>query len=66
MKLDIKAFALAFAVVWGFGMFIGTWWIIAFDGSQPGTVPMLGEIYRGFTITPVGSVIGLAWGFFDG
>jgi len=65
MKLDVKAFALSFALIWGFGLFFLTWWIIAFDG--PGTEPVfLGQLYRGYTITPVGSVIGLVWAFFDG
>jgi len=65
MKLNIKAFALAFALVWGFGLFFITWWIIAFDG--PSTNPVfIGQLYRGYQLTPMGSVIGLVWAFFDG
>jgi len=65
MKLDIKAFAIACALVWGSGVLLGTWWIIILDGSQEG-IPLLGGIYRGYTITPVGSLIGLAWAVVDG
>jgi len=33
MKLNVKAFALACGIIWGLGLFILTWWIIAFDGA---------------------------------
>jgi len=36
MKLNVKAFAIAMALVWGFGVFVGTWWIIVFSGAEPG------------------------------
>ena len=65
MKLDVKAFALACALVWGFGLFALTWWIIAFDGAT-GEVTVIGRLYRGYSISPVGSVIGLVWAFIDG
>lgn len=65
MKLNIKAFALTFGLLWGFGLFFLTWWIIAFDGSSEGP-NFLNRIYRGYAITPLGSVIGLVWAFFDG
>lgn len=65
MKLNIKAFAFTCALVWGFGLFFLTWWIIAFDGAT-GEPTLIGRLYRGYTITPVGSVIGLIWAFFDG
>jgi hypothetical protein len=65
VKLNIKAFALTCGVLWGVGLFFLTWWIIAFDGS--GNSPMLlGRIYRGYSISPMGSVVGLVWAFFDG
>ena len=64
MKLNVKAFALTCALVWGIGLFVLTWWVIAFEGST-GEVPFLGHLYRGYSITPLGSVIGLIWGFGD-
>lgn len=65
MKLDIKACALASGLLWGLGLFCLTWWIIAFDGST-GEVTIIGRLYRGYAITPIGSMIGLVWGFCDG
>lgn len=65
MKLNVKAFALACGIIWGLGLFILTWWIIAFDGAM-GEPTLIGKCYRGYTISPIGSVIGLAWGSVDG
>ena len=65
MKLNIKAFGLTCGIVWGLGLFFLTWWIIAFDGPT-GEPTLIGRLYRGYTISPVGSVIGLIWAFFDG
>jgi hypothetical protein len=65
MKLSVKAFSLAFGLIWGLGLFCLTWWIIAFDGAT-GEVTMIGHVYRGFSISPIGSLIGLAWAFADG
>ncbi len=65
MNLNVKAFALSFAIWWGVGIFLLTWWIIAFGG--PGTDPtFIGRVYIGYEVTPLGSAIGLAWGFVDG
>jgi hypothetical protein len=65
MKLNIKAFALTCSLIWGFGLFALTWWIMAFEG-QTGEVTFIGKIYRGFSITPLGSLIGLGWALADG
>jgi hypothetical protein len=65
MKLDVKAFALTGGLVWGLGLFCLTWWIIAFDGPT-GEVTFIGRIYRGYSISPSGSLVGMAWAFFDG
>ncbi len=64
MKLNVKAFALTCAIVWGFGLFALTWWVIAFDGAT-GEPTLIGRLYRGYSISAAGSVIGLVWAFFD-
>ena len=65
MKLNVRAFALTCSLMWGFGLFFMTWWMIAFDG--PTLEPtLIGKIYRGYTVTPVGSVVGLIWALIDG
>ena len=65
MKLNIKSFALTCGLVWGFALFLLTWWIMAFDGST-GEPTLIGRLYRGYSISPAGSFIGLAWAFGDG
>jgi hypothetical protein len=65
MKLNIKAFAITCGLIWGVGVFGLTWWIIAFEGSSS-EVPFLGRVYRGYNISPTGSIIGLIWALIDG
>jgi len=65
MKLNIRAFALTCGILWGLGLFFLTWWIIAFDGAT-GAPTLIGRVYRGYTISPIGSVLGLVYAFFDG
>jgi hypothetical protein len=64
MKLNVKAFALTCGLVFGFGLFFLTWWIIVFDGAT-GEATFIGRVYRGYTVSPAGSVIGLCWAFVD-
>ncbi len=66
MKLNVKAFALAFGIIWGVGLFLMTWWIIYFGGGATGEPTLIGRLYLGYRISPLGSVIGFVWGFFDG
>ena len=65
MKLKIGAFGLTCGLVWGFGLLAMTWWIIAFNGVTHETL-LIGKLYLGYDVSPLGSVIGLAWGFGDG
>lgn len=65
MKLDVRALGLAFGILWGSCLFVLTWWLIAFEGSGV-SAGMFGRMYLGYSITPVGSLVGLAWGFVDG
>lgn len=65
MKLNVKAFALTCGLIWGFGLFFITLWIILFDGASC-NVTFIGKLYRGYNISLVGSLIGLVWAFFDG
>jgi len=65
MKLNVKAFAIACGLVWGLGLFLLTWWVIAFDGAT-GEITPIGRLYRGYNISPAGSIIGLIWALVDG
>jgi len=65
MRLNVLAFALACGLLWGIALFCLTWWIILFEGSTAELIG-IGHIYRGYCISPAGSVIGLVWGLVDG
>ena len=65
MRFNVKVFALTCGLVWGLGVFVLTWWIIAFDGATE-EITMLGRLYRGYSISALGSLIGLGWAFLDG
>ena len=65
MKLNIRAFAFTAALIWGIGLMLITWWIMLFEGITGGSC-WLSCIYRGYSISFVGSLIGLAWGLVDG
>jgi hypothetical protein len=64
MKINVRAFALTCGIMWAFGLFALTWWIIAFDGITH-EVTLIGRLYRGYDISPLGSLVGLVWAFFD-
>lgn len=65
MKFNTKAFALTCGLMWGLAIFLITWWIILFEGAT-GEITFIGLLYRGYNISPTGSLIGLIWAFFDG
>ena len=65
MKLNVKAFALTCGIIWGIGLFLLTWWIIFFEGAT-GEPTIIGQLYRGYTVSPAGSVIGFFWALIDG
>ena len=65
MELNVKAFALAFGIVWGGGLFILTWWLIATEGIT-GEALFIGRVYPGYSVSALGSLAGLVWGFIDG
>jgi hypothetical protein len=64
MKLNVKAFALAAGLFAGVGLFLVTWWVILFEGATHDPT-LIGLVYRGYNISPIGSLFGLIWGFCD-
>ena len=65
MRLNVKAFGLTCGILWGLGLFVITWWIIAFEGVT-GEPTFIGRLYRGYSISPAGSLIGFVWALVDG
>lgn len=66
MKLNVKACALAGGITWGLNWFGLTWWYIFTKGITHEKLAFVSDTYVGFTVSPLGSLVALAWGFFDG
>ena len=64
MKLDVKAFGLAGGTLWGASMFALTWVGILGYGSL-NAASIAKTYYIGYSVTPVGSIVGAVYGFFD-
>ncbi len=65
MKLNIKSFGLACGLFWGVGLFGLTWWVILLEGPTHDLL-VIGHIYRGYDVSPLGSLAGLGYGLVDG
>ncbi len=65
MKLNVKALALSGAILWGAVILLITWWILLWDGPST-EANFLAKVYRGYSITFLGSLIGMLWGIMDG
>ena len=65
MRLNVKALAVTCGLLWGLGLFCITWWVMLFEGAT-GEVTWVGQVYRGYSISPLGSIFGLIWGLIDG
>lgn len=65
MRLDVKAFAITAAVIWGAGLFLATWWMMLSQGPT-GEATIIGRLYPGYSVSPLGSLIGLLWAVPDG
>jgi hypothetical protein len=65
MKLNVKAFAVTCSLFWGGALLLITWWAIILDGSSADPT-FIGRVYRGYSLTPMGSLAGFAWALVDG
>lgn len=66
MKIKPLAFGTALGLVWGASVFITTW-LSYYTGYGKLFLEVLAQsIYPFYTITPLGSFIGLVGGFIDG
>ena len=62
--MSIRAFALTTGIFGAATMFFLAWWLIL-TGNSEGPTTLLERVYIGYSFTPMGSVIGAVWGFFD-
>jgi hypothetical protein len=65
MKLNVRAIALSAGIIWALLIFLFTWWLYVRQISV-GQPTLVGKIYPFFTISPLGSLLGLIYGFIDG
>lgn len=65
MKLHVRSFGLACGILIGLALFLVTWWIILTKGLSRETT-IVGQFYVGYSISPLGSLVGLVWGFVEG
>ena len=65
MELHAKSLGLAGGIFWGIGLFILTWLSYWF-GYASMMMDLMADVYPGYEVSPMGSFIGLAWGFIDG
>ena len=62
--MSIRSVSLTMAIFGAGTMFMLTWWLIL-TGNAVGPTTMFERIYIGYSFTPLGSVIGAAYGFVD-
>ena len=62
--MSIRALALTACIFGAATMFFLAWWLIL-TGNAEGPPTLFERIYIGYSFTPMGSVIGAAWGFVD-
>lgn len=66
MKLKPLALGIALGIVWGSALFVTTW-LSYYTGYGKLFLEVLAQsIYPGYTISPIGSFLGLIYGFVDG
>ena len=62
--MSIRALGLTAGIFGALAIFILTWWLIII-GNDEGPITLFERIYIGYSFTPLGSIIGAVWGFFD-
>ena len=62
--ISIRSFGLTTGIFGASAMFLLVWWLIL-TGNAEGPITLFERVYIGYSFTPLGSVIGAAWGFFD-
>jgi uncharacterized protein involved in cysteine biosynthesis len=65
MRLKPLALGLAVGIFWGLMMFASTW-VSYYTGYAELFLEAFTQIYPGYTVSPLGSVVVLAYGFADG
>ena len=62
--ISVRSCGLTLGIFGAVSMFTLAWWLILI-GNAEGPTTLFERVYIGYSFTPLGSVIGVAWGFFD-
>ena len=65
MELRKRALGMAFGLVWGLTILLGTWFLLL-RGSPGEIFSKLESFYIGYSYSWGGAVIGFIWGFVEG
>ena len=62
--ISVRSCGLTLGIFGAVSMFLLAWWLILI-GNAEGPTTLFESVYIGYSFTPLGSVIGAAWGFVD-
>ena len=62
--ISVRSCGLTLGIFGAVSMFTLAWWLILI-GNAEGPTTLFERVYIGYSFTPLGSVIGAAWGFVD-
>ena len=62
--MSVRSVALTMSIFGAGTMFLLAWWLML-TGNAEGPTTLLERVYIGYSFTPMGSLIGAVWGFFD-
>ncbi len=65
-KLDPLSLGMSLGVVAGLGLLLATLFVLLRGGDMGQTLVLLNEFFPGYTVTAVGALVGLGYGFFTG
>ena len=66
-RLNAGVSGLVTGVIFGFGVFVATNWLLLKGGDPVGPhLALLGQFFLGYTVSFIGSIVGLLYGFVTG
>jgi hypothetical protein len=66
-RLNATILGIVLGLVFGLGLLIATLWLVVKGGPVVGpNLALLGEFFIGYSVTPLGSLVGFFYGFLTG
>jgi hypothetical protein len=65
MKFKPVALGFSLGILWGGALFVTTWMCYFAGYGKTFLDATAGSVYPGYTISPIGSLLGLGYGFID-